>query len=84
MRQLRQLRARFWIELAAGLLTGAMAVLTALLPDWIEVVLGVDPDAHSGLLEVAIVGAAALGFAALVAAGVEVRRARSMASWSQS
>jgi hypothetical protein len=33
-----------------------LAVLTAVVPDWIEVVFGVEPDAGSGALEWAIVG----------------------------
>lgn len=47
----RAVRLRFWFE--AGLGAGSMAafVLTLLVPDWIEVVFGVDPDHHSGAWE---------------------------------
>jgi hypothetical protein len=37
-----------------AVVSAALAGLTALRPDWLEVT-GVDPDAHSGLLEWAIV-----------------------------
>ncbi len=46
-----KLRARFWIESGLTLLTGALMVLTLFLPNWIEVVFGIDPDEGSGSLE---------------------------------
>ncbi len=52
-------------------------MLTLLLPDWIEIVFGVDPDSGSGLLEWTLVGLLAAVTAALgVAARVEWVRAR--------
>jgi hypothetical protein len=48
----------------------ALALLTAVWPDWIEMLLGVDPDGHSGAVEWAIVFALAVIAAAL---GVSAR-----------
>ncbi len=45
------LRARFWLEASAAALGGFMLLLTLLWRDWIEAILHVDPDAHSGRLE---------------------------------
>jgi len=45
------LRARFWIEVLAAVLCGLLAILTLIVEDWIEVLFGVDPDAHSGAAE---------------------------------
>jgi len=50
-------RTRFWIEASLAATTGFLAVLTALWRDWIEAVLRVDPDRHSGSLEWLIVAA---------------------------
>jgi hypothetical protein len=65
----------FGIEtaLACGALT--LAVITAIWQDWIEIVLGVDPDKHSGSLEWLVV-AACLAIAATcgVAAQAQWRR----------
>jgi predicted lysophospholipase L1 biosynthesis ABC-type transport system permease subunit len=49
------LRTRFWLESILGLVTAALAALTAVVPAWVEEVFGVDPDGHSGVLEWAIV-----------------------------
>jgi hypothetical protein len=43
--------------------TCVVAVLTMLLPRWIEVVFGVDPDGGSGAVEWAVVMSALLGSA---------------------
>jgi hypothetical protein len=56
---------RSQLELAAASLLAALAVLTIAVPDWIEAVFHVEPDGGSGLVEVAIVLAFALGAAAL-------------------
>jgi len=50
-------RTRFWVEAASAVTTGFLAVLTLVVPDWIEAVFRVDPDAHSGSLEWALVAA---------------------------
>lgn len=51
-----RLRGRFWIEAGLGALSSALFTLTLVLPDWIELVFGVDPDQHSGSLEWVITG----------------------------
>jgi hypothetical protein len=38
-------------------LTGLLGLVTAVWPDWIEIVFGVEPDQGSGALEWGIVGA---------------------------
>jgi hypothetical protein len=48
-------RRRFWIETGLGVLSGSAVILTLAVPDWIEVVFGVDPDQSSGALEWGIV-----------------------------
>jgi hypothetical protein len=71
------LRKRFWIECIAFAIASALAVLTLVRRDWIEAIFGVNPDAHSGALEVAITvvaGAVALAIGAMARA--EFRRAR--------
>jgi hypothetical protein len=44
-------RAMLRVEVIVALCATFMAVVTAVVPDWIETVFGVDPDAHSGVLE---------------------------------
>jgi hypothetical protein len=50
------LRALFWVEVALAALSGCLFLATLALPDWIEVVFGIDPDRHSGALEILISG----------------------------
>jgi hypothetical protein len=50
-------RLRFWIESAAATVSATLLVLTLVWRTWIETAFGVDPDAGSGSLEYAIVGA---------------------------
>jgi hypothetical protein len=77
---MRRPRTRFWIEAALASATGLLAVVTALVPDWIEVVFHVEPDGGSGTLEVAILAALAILTVALaVGAGREWRRAAASA-----
>jgi hypothetical protein len=56
----RQRRIRFWIEAALAAFSGFLFVLTGVMPDWIERVFGVEPDAGSGALEWGIVAFFAL------------------------
>ncbi len=48
---------RFWLETVIACMTTLLFVITLVQRDWIEVVLGVDPDNHNGALEWLIVGA---------------------------
>jgi hypothetical protein len=56
MRQ--QVRQRFWVETALGIMSAAILVITMLWKDWIEIVFRIDPDAGSGAVEWAFVLAA--------------------------
>ncbi|MDT4983214.1 MAG: hypothetical protein QOF95_704 [Pseudonocardiales bacterium] len=44
-------RKRFRAEVCAGVATAIATVLTLVVPEWIEVVFGVDPDHGDGSLE---------------------------------
>ena len=71
----RNLRLRFWIEIALASLTGVLALITPVFPDWIEVVSGWDPDQHDGSVERLIVLGLFLFTAAIFAvAALEWRR----------
>jgi hypothetical protein len=66
-------RTAFRIELSLCILFAAFALLTLVWPDWIESVVGFDPDQHNGAVEWTIVGVmlgAALFF------GIVARRQR--------
>lgn len=65
-------RARLEFSLAG--ICAALAILTAFVPDWMEVIFKVDPDAGSGALEWMIV--AAFGALAVFAAGLARRHYR--------
>ncbi|MFQ5668773.1 MAG: ABC transporter permease [Candidatus Binatia bacterium] len=73
----RDLRKRFWVECVLACLSGGLVVLTLLWHNWIEGLLGVEPDGGDGSLEWALVvlllGVTA-AFSAL--ARTEWRRAR--------
>jgi hypothetical protein len=51
----RRVRRRFWIEAAIASLTGLLALITPIFPDWIELISGWDPDQHDGSVESYIV-----------------------------
>jgi hypothetical protein len=75
-----KMRSLFWVELCLGLAAGLLAVITAAWPDWIEAVLGLDPDGGDGTVEwlvVAVLAAAALALG--YSARREWRRARAAA-----
>jgi hypothetical protein len=62
-------RTRFWVESGLAILAAVLAVVTAVVPDWIEVLTGASPDAGGGEAEwlLALVPAAlALGLALAV------------------
>lgn len=50
----RRLRGRFWIEAGLSILSLLLAICTILVPQWIEVLFGVEPDEGSGSFEVLI------------------------------
>ena len=49
--------AGIWVETVLSMVTLVAALVTLLWRDWIELVLGADPDAGSGELEWALVSA---------------------------
>jgi uncharacterized membrane protein len=69
-------RGRFWIELGLAALFAVSAILTLLIPDWVEVFFGIEPDEGSGTLEIAItVGLLVLAVLFTLAARIEIRTA---------
>ena len=72
-------RTRRPLTITGGLaaLTGLLAVLTALVPDWIEAVFGVDPDGGNGAVETdVVITLAVLCAASLVTGGLLWRTLR--------
>jgi hypothetical protein len=65
---------RYRLEVIGAAVTGLAAVVTAIVPDWIEEVFHVDPDAGNGLLEWLIVLALALATVTLSALAWRERR----------
>jgi hypothetical protein len=51
----RGVRRRISFESASAAVVGGCAILTAIWPDWIETLFGVDPDNHSGAVEWGVV-----------------------------
>jgi len=51
----RKVRRRFWVEAALSVASFALVNITLVRRDWIELVLGVDPDHGNGSLEWLIV-----------------------------
>jgi hypothetical protein len=64
----------FWAEVVLAVASAVLAVATAIHPDWIESLTGLDPDAGSGSAEWAVTLVLAL-IAAGLAAGATVTRA---------
>jgi hypothetical protein len=58
------IRLQFWVETTLASLSGFLCVLTLFWRDWIEAILRVDPDRHSGALEWVIVATLLLATAA--------------------
>jgi uncharacterized membrane protein len=65
---------RYRLEVIAAAVTGLAAVLTAIVPDWIEEVFHIDPDGGNGAVEWLIVAALALATIALGALAWRERR----------
>ena len=51
----RNFRPLSWIEVGLAAVTGLLALITPVFPDWIEFVSGWDPDQHDGSVERMIV-----------------------------
>ena len=71
---MRNLRIRFWVEVALAVVAGGFGVLTLVTREWIELLFGVDPDKGSGALEWAIVIALFVASAALALIAVWDRK----------
>lgn len=71
---MRNLRIRFWVEVALAVVAGGLGVLTLVTREWIELLSGVDPDKGSGALEWAIVIALFVASAALALIAVWDRK----------
>ena len=74
---------RFWIAVASSILATGLVLVTLAVPDWIEVVSGVDPDAHSGILEAFVALGALTGAIGSTLACVEWRRVRARARFAR-
>jgi hypothetical protein len=46
-----RLLTRFWVEMVLGLMSAALLTLMIVVPDWIEVLFGLAPDAGDGSAE---------------------------------
>ena len=72
-------RYLFLAETVLAVLTGVLGLVTAVWPDWIEIVFGVEPDQGSGALEWGLVVAL---FAASAVCGLLARAERRRAAAS--
>ncbi len=71
----RNIRRLFWIETALAAISGLLALVTTIFPDWIELVSGWDPDQHDGSVErLIIIGLFVVAVALAAAAAIEWRR----------
>lgn len=69
------LSTRFWVEAGLALLSSMLFMLTLAWPEWLEIVLRVDPDDGNGAAEWAVVALCALvALATAALARVEWRR----------
>jgi uncharacterized membrane protein len=74
-------RPLFWIEIGLAALTGLLALVTPVFPDWIEFVSGWDPDQHDGSVErMIVVGLFVVTVVMVVLAAIEWRRTTATAS----
>ena len=73
----RALQSSFWILSGTATIAGFLAILTAFAPDWIEVVLGWDPDLRNGSIERLInIGLCCATVPSFILAALEWRRAQ--------
>jgi uncharacterized membrane protein len=71
----RNFRRLFWVEVGLAAITGLLALITPIFPDWIELVSGWDPDQHDGSVErMIVVGLFVVTLAMLALAAIEWRR----------
>lgn len=77
----RNFRRLFWVEIGLAAITGPLALITPIFPDWIEFVSGWDPDQHDGSVErMIVVGLFAVTIAIVALAAIEWRRTTAAAS----
>jgi hypothetical protein len=75
------MRRRFCLELTGAIASGALFLLTLVWHDWIEFVIGSDPDHQSGSLEWGVVAVAcALAITLAITARFEWRRMLSVSA----
>ena len=75
------MRRLFWIETGLAAITGLLALITPIFPDWIEFVSGWDPDQHNGSVEwLIVVGLFVIAVVMIAAAAIEWRRKPAAAS----
>jgi uncharacterized membrane protein len=71
----RRFRRLFWVEIGLAAITGLLALITPIFPDWIEFVSGWDPDQHDGSVErMIVVGLFVVTTVIVVLAAIEWRR----------
>jgi uncharacterized membrane protein len=74
-------RPLFWIEIVLAAITGLLALITPIFPDWIEFVSGWDPDQHNGSVEwMIVVGLFVVTVVMVALAAIEWRRTTATAS----
>jgi uncharacterized membrane protein len=74
-------RPLFWIEIGLAAITGLLALITPIFPDWIEFVSGWDPDQHNGSAEwMIVVGLFVVTVVMVALAAIEWRRTTATAS----
>jgi len=71
MTYLNALSYRYWIECTFAGLSACLLILTLAVPEWIEVIFGVDPDGGNGSLEITILSACLI---VTIVASVAARR----------
>lgn len=77
----RNFRPVFWIEVCLAAITGLLALITPVFPDWIEAISGWDPDQHDGSVEwMIVIGLFVITIALVAAAALEWRRTVASAS----
>ena len=71
------MRKRIWVEGVLALAAAVLAITTAINPEWIERLTGLDPDRGSGALEwAAVIGLGLCSIIAGLVAGRDIRRWR--------